>query len=129
MTSNRTSLRLRATAGLLLGGVLMATATGCADTAGSHDPAKDVRVSDCGPDDTGHAHATVTFTNRFPEQSDYTVTVAFDSTEGDVQLGTGIATIDHLKHGQTGKSVAFAPAATGSSDFTCRIADAGRSVS
>jgi hypothetical protein len=91
-------------------------------------PADDVTVAECGPaPDTGFMRATVDVLNHSSEPSNYIITVAFESEDGDRQLTTSTALVNGLGPDQTTNtetnSFQRPPSGVG---FSCRISQVER---
>jgi hypothetical protein len=85
----------------------------------------DVTDVECGTDELGNMTAQVSVTNDTPGSSDYTITVAFETSDGDSQLATATAFVASLAPGQSteveANSFEDAP-----ENFTCRAVDVFR---
>ena len=91
-------------------------------------PADDVSVADCGPaESTNFMRATVDVLNHSSESSNYIITVAFESEDGDRQLTTSTAFVNGLGADQTTAAEAnsFQEPPNGV-EFSCRISQVER---
>jgi hypothetical protein len=89
----------------------------------------DVTVSKCAlaANELEGPSATLTVVNHSSKQSNYIITVAFDSPDGKTQLDTGTATVENLNPGQT--TSVEAPSLKSdlrNVQFTCKVADVTR---
>jgi hypothetical protein len=91
-------------------------------------PADDVSINECGPaPDTGFMRATVDVLNHSSESSNYIITVAFESEEGDRQLTTSTALVNGLGPDQTATTEANSfQEPPGGVEFSCRISQVER---
>ncbi len=91
-------------------------------------PAGDVELAGCETDEFGYMTADLQVTNRSPEASTYSITVAFESPDGGQQFDTGAAFVDGLEPSQmrtaTASSLTEAPG-----DFECRVSAVDRFAS
>ena len=132
---NRTALP-----GVVLGAALavaglaacnISSSSGSKGTGTSNDVlqhAEDVKIVGCAPEN-GWAAASVVITNHSSKPSDYTVTIAFNGTDG-TQVGTALVSVDHLLPGQSSSpqdANSVQDAAPGS--YTCTVSDAIRFAS
>jgi len=104
--------------------------TGAQTTQGGSSGMKfseDVALGACKPQDaTNWLIADLTITNHSSKASNYMVTVAFEDKAGN-QLGTGIASADHLEPGQSKPTQALSTTeAPAGAEFTCKVADITR---
>jgi hypothetical protein len=91
-------------------------------------PADDVSVDECGPaEGTGFMRATVDVLNHSSEPSNYIITVAFESEDGDRQLTTSTALVNGLGADQTttAETNSFQEPPNGV-EFSCRISQVER---
>jgi hypothetical protein len=91
-------------------------------------PADDVSIGECGPaPTTSFMRATVDVLNHSSEPSNYIITVAFESEDGDRQLTTSTALVNGLGPDQTTSTEAnsFQEAPSGE-EFSCRISQVER---
>ncbi|WP_256790127.1 hypothetical protein [Frankia sp. AvcI1] len=88
--------------------------------------AEDVTITACAADPTtGFAAAKVTVTNHSSKPSNYAITIAFESTDGKTQIGTGLVAVNNLAPGQQSPQDANSLTAA-SGPFTCKVADITR---
>ena len=93
-----------------------------------HPPADDVTVNDCGPaSGTNFMRASVDVRNHSSKASNYIITVAFESDDGDRQLTTSTAFVNGLGADQTTTAEANSfQEPPGGVEFTCRISQVER---
>ena len=86
-------------------------------------PADDVTVNECGPaSGTNFMRATVDVLNHSSEPSNYFITVAFESEDGERQLSTSTTGVNALGPDQTTTAEANSfQEPPDSEEFTCRI--------
>jgi hypothetical protein len=91
-------------------------------------PADDVTVAECGPaPNTEFMRATLDVLNHSSEPSNYIVTVAFESEDGNEQLATSTALVNGLGPDQTTNTEADSfQRAPGGQEFSCRITQVER---
>lgn len=91
-------------------------------------PADDVSIAECGPaPTTGFMRATVDVQNHSSESSNYVITVAFESEDGDRQLTTSTAFVNGLGPDQTATSEANGfEEPPGGQEFSCRLSQVER---
>ena len=94
-------------------------------------PADDVKVNECGPaSGTNFMRATVDVRNHSSEPSNYLITVAFESKDGNRQLSTSTTGVNALGPDQTTNTEANSfQEAPGGQEFTCRITHVERFAS
>jgi hypothetical protein len=101
--------------------------TGVRSSSGNEEnpPADDVSVTSCEADDVGFMVAKGTVTNNSSEASDYIIEIAFESSDGATQYGTGSAFVSGLEPGQNTPLDANSLTEAGG-EFVCRITEVDR---
>lgn len=95
---------------------------------GSADASDDVELTACGPDEFGWGNAEVAITNTSSKRSDYFVTVAFESADGNEKFADAIAHSMNVEPGQ--RSTVEANSLTEvPGGATCRIVEVQRTAS
>ena len=91
-------------------------------------PAEDISIADCGPAaGTGYMRATVDVLNHSSEPSNYIITVAFESEDGNEQLTTSTTGVNALGPDQTTTAEANSfEEPPGGQEFTCRTTQVER---
>lgn len=93
---------------------------------GSHPATADVEISGCAADtSTGWYKASLTVTNHTSKQSNYLITVAFESPDGETQYDTAPAAVQNLQPGQSAQTDATS-AKDATAGFTCKVAEVTR---
>ena len=87
---------------------------------GSPDELDDVEVAQCRTDESGLMRATLRITNDSPERSSYVIEVEFESTDGNEQLDTGLAS-RRLDPGQSTETEAHSAGQAPAEEFECRV--------
>lgn len=106
--------------------------TGTKNSSGSAqksvtDHSEDVKITKCAKDPTTEfPTATVSVTNNSSKASDYSITVAFESSDGKTQYDTGLAAVSNLAPGQSTSQDASSLKTDVPSGFTCKVASADR---
>jgi hypothetical protein len=98
----------------------------------AHPATADVPITKCGlPSNPFEGpHATVKVTNHSSKESDYSITVAFNSTDGSKQYDTGDALITNLGSGQTSSTGADSlKSGLRKKKFVCKVVDVERTAS
>lgn len=95
---------------------------------GSHPPQADVSLTGCASSLPGFATANLAITNHSSGQSDYIVTVAFDSSAG-VQLGTGTGLVQNVDGGQKAVSTADGSVTGSTAGMKCVVKQVDRTAS
>lgn len=119
---------------LIAAGIVVAVAgcnaSGTKGSGTSNDTfqhAEDVSISSCAPDASGDLHASVAITNNSSKPSNYIITIAFESADGNTQLDTSPVVANNLDAGQSTTQDTFS-AVTATPGYTCKIADAMRTA-
>jgi hypothetical protein len=91
-------------------------------------PADDVTIGECGTaEGTRFMRATVDVRNHSSEASNYIITVAFESDDGDRQLATGTGLVNGLGPDQgTTTETDSSQEVPGGEDFSCRVSHVER---
>lgn len=105
-------------------------APGVTASSGAHPAANDVSITQCGLDSTTETpQATVHITNHSSSESNYAVTVAFNSSDGKTQYDTGLAAADNLGTGQSTDQTAVSLKSGVPGGFTCKVVNVTRYAS
>lgn len=104
-------------------------APGVTASPGGHPASADVSITNCVADPaTGYPQATLQITNHSSADSNYIVTVAFNSPDGKTQYDTGSAAAENLGSGQTTSQTADS-FKSGGAGFICKLASVTRYAS
>lgn len=107
----------------------VATATAAVGPSGVFQHPEDVKVSSCGADDLGLLTAQVVVTNTSRKPSSYSITLNFESTDGQTQYGEGFAVITSLAPDQhSPQKVTGTAQAPSGVTIVCRVTSAQRTA-